>query len=568
MINLDKFVIELVSRDLISPDTSDTLLRRFSNNFRRMVTYIITEGILSAQELGDQWGNFIGIPYVDLNKTLIQPDVVRSLPEDFCRENCCIPIYKFGEAITIAMADPTNLELMNQTRQLIEHHVSSVFAFPTEIEDCIAIQFNTKESLDQLINQMDIVDELFDQDKEFSDSELQKMADSEATTELVQTILLWSIKERASDIHIEPAEQDIRIRFRTDGILHTRCHLDKALLRPVLSRLKVLAGVDVTERRRPMDGRISLSLQNKTFDYRFSTVPTIYGEKVVLRVLGQTSKSQIPSLRELFLSKSNLDKLQAVIQSPSGVYFVTGPTGSGKSTTLFSLLKELNNPDINIMTVEDPVEYRLPGLNQIQTNQAVDLDFATVLRSFLRQDPDVILIGEIRDLESAKIAAQAALTGHLVVSTMHTNNAIQAVTRLIEVGVEPFLVAPSIIGVMAQRLARQLCDNCKERYQLPSEQVQELFKADEDTEVFFHRAIGCERCNQTGYVGRIAIHEILLINDDVRTMIGRNASILEIEEYAREHEYKTMHYDGVKKVLRGLTTIEEVNKIALSDNVV
>lgn len=568
MINLSSFADKLVTLGFISLDTSDTLIRRFSSNFRAMTTYILTEGILTTQQLGEQWGNFIGIPYVDLNKTLFQPNVVRVLPEDFCREHCCIPIYKLGDAVTVAMADPTNMEAMNQAEHLAGDHISSVFAFPTEIEDSIAIQFHTKELLDQLIEKMDLLDVLHDDSGEVNDNDLEKIADSDAIINVTQAILLWSVKERASDIHIEPAEEDVRVRFRIDGVLHTRSHLDKSLLRPILSRLKVLAHVDVMEHRLPLDGRISISLQNKSFDYRFSTVPTIYGEKAVLRVLGQLSKSQIPGLRELFLSKANFDKLEKIIQSPSGAFLVTGPTGSGKSTTLFSVLKELNNPDINIMTVEDPVEYRLQGVNQIQTNRLIDLDFAVVLRSFLRQDPDVILIGEIRDTETANIAAQAALTGHLVVTTMHTNSAIQAVTRLIDIGVKPFLVAPAIIGVMAQRLARRLCDNCKEQYQAPEALVQELFETDDETIVHFYRAVGCDRCNLTGYVGRMAIHELFLINDDVRSMIIRNASHLEIGLYARDHGFRTMHYDGVKKALRGLITIDEINKIALSDKAV
>ena len=265
-------------------------------------------------------------------------------------------------------------------------------------------------------------------------------------------------------------------------------------------------------------------------------------------------------------SKSNLGKINRVIGAPNGVFFVTGPTGSGKTTTLYAVIKHINKPGINIMTIEDPVEYRLPGINQIQVNHAIDLNFASALRAFLRQDPDVILVGEIRDVESAKIVAQAALTGHLVMSTMHTNNALQAVTRLIEIGVEPFLVAPSIIGVMAQRLVRKICEHCKERYPLSPQEIEEIFIGDGNREVFFYRGAGCSYCNYTGYHGRLAIHEIFLLNQKVRELIANGASILNIQDCAKEYGFRSMRYDGLKKVLRGLTTIEEVDRITISDD--
>ncbi|MBF0397904.1 MAG: type II/IV secretion system protein, partial [Desulfobacterales bacterium] len=291
------------------------------------------------------------------------------------------------------------------------------------------------------------------------------------------------------------------------------------------------------------------------------------GEKIVLRILGQIQKDEVPDLTELNFSKSNLNTLRKIIESPNGVFFVTGPTGSGKSTTLFSALKYLNKIDVNIMTAEDPVEYRLPRINQIQVNQSIGFNFASALRSFLRQDPDIILIGEIRDVETAKIAAQAALTGHFVLSTMHTNSALQAITRLVEIGVEPFLVAPSIIGVMAQRLVRKICKYCKESYRLTPQEIDNYFIVDEPEieEVLFYKGKGCSECNNIGYHGRIAIHEIFIINEKIRALISRNASVVEIENAASELNFKDMRYDGMKKVLRGMTTIDELNKIAAAD---
>jgi type IV pilus assembly protein PilB len=346
-------------------------------------------------------------------------------------------------------------------------------------------------------------------------------------------------------------------------VLQERLKIDPKILPALITRLKVMANLDITEKRRPQDGRISLHLPNRSMDLRFSSVPAMFGEKIVLRILGQTTAKQIPDLAELSFSPANLKTLKRIVECPNGIFLVTGPTGSGKTTTLYSVLKWINKPGINIMTIEDPVEYRLPGANQVQVNHAIDLDFSTALRAFLRQDPDVMLVGEIRDLETAKIAAQAALTGHLVVTTMHTNNALQAVTRLVEIGVEPFLVAPSIIGVMAQRLVRKICDSCKEPYTLTPEQADEIFIRDGTSDVIFHRGKGCPQCRNTGYLGRMAIHEIFVINDEMRSYIARGASILEIQKMARAKGFKSMRHDGIKKVLRGLTTIEEVNKVTI-----
>lgn len=388
---------------------------------------------------------------------------------------------------------------------------------------------------------------------------------NQAIVELAKGILILAVKERASDIHIEPGEDMVRVRFRIDGVLHERLKLDADILPPLVSRIKILASLDITEKRKPQDGRISLALPNKAIDYRLSTVPTIYGEKLVMRVLGQVKAKETPDLTDLSLSYVNLAYLKKVVESPNGVFFVTGPTGSGKTTTLYAVLKHLNKPGINIMTIEDPVEYRLNGINQVQVNHAINLDFSSALRSFLRQDPDVILVGEIRDAETAKIASQAALTGHLVLTTMHTNNALQAVTRLVEIGVEPFLVAPAIIGIMAQRLVRKICDNCKEAYALTPEQIEDLFVWDGKRAVSFYRGKGCEVCGHTGYSGRIAIHELFIMNDLIRRMVAKDASIIDIQEEARRSGFRTMRYDGIKKVLRGLTTFDEVNRVTIAD---
>ncbi|NGZ29574.1 MAG: type II/IV secretion system protein, partial [Magnetococcales bacterium] len=397
---------------------------------------------------------------------------------------------------------------------------------------------------------------------EVSAAALEKLAGSQAMVDLTRSVLLLAAKEGASDIHVEPTETHGTLRFRIDGMLQERGRLTKEVLIPFTSRLKALSTMDITELRRPQDGRLRLELTNRSLDFRVSTVPAVHGEKVVLRLLSQINMREVPDLEDLNFSKSIYDQIRELILSPNGVFFITGPTGSGKSTTLFAAIKAINQPSVNIMTVEDPVEYRLPGINQVQVNPAIGMNFATTLRSFLRQDPDVILIGEIRDLETAKIATEAALTGHLVLSSLHTNNALQAVTRLIEIGVEPFLVGPSLIGIMAQRLVRRICENCKESYQPDREIMDRLFHWDGKQEVLFYRGKGCPQCKNTGFSGRMAIHEMVTVSDEIRRLVIERGSAQQIYEAANRVGYKSMRYDGIKKVLRGFTTVEEVNRVA------
>jgi type IV pilus assembly protein PilB len=406
---------------------------------------------------------------------------------------------------------------------------------------------------------------IFNQTGQITAEQLRKEAQDETIVSLGRGMLLLGVKERASDIHIDPEENRVRVRYRIDGVLQDRMEMEKSLHPPVISWMKIQAELDITERRKPQDGRIKLQLNQKSIDYRFSTVPTIYGEKAVLRVLGQMESQEVPDIDEIGFSKSNYLKVKKCAEHPNGIFFVTGPTGSGKSTTLFSVLKHLNSPEVNIMTIEDPVEYRLPGINQIQVNKDIGLDFALSLRAFLRQDPDVILVGEIRDLETAKIASEAALTGHVVLATMHTNSAMQVVTRLIEMGVESYLIAPAMIGAISQRLVRRICLKCIEKYRPTPEQMFRNFIDGGKTKIYFHRGKGCQECAQTGYRGRMAIHEIFVMNPELRALISLGANVLDIETAARKTGFKSIRYDGIKKVIRGLTSIEEIERVAAVD---
>lgn len=564
------FAVRLVSDGILSSEELSRLMTKLGDSGEKLRDHLLETGAIPRNDLGKRWGDAISVAYVDLEKTLFQKEALSYLSYENAVKYNAIPLYLLGSTITVATDRPADQDRIQALRMVSGKLVSPVFSFPGEISDAISINYQSTDSIEGVLNR------IFDnpafqsssqQSAKITHEQIAKLAGDKAMIELANGIILLAVKERASDIHIEPREDMVHIRFRIDGVLHERLRVEHALLSAIISRYKVMANLDITERRRPQDGRLSLKLASKSVDIRMSTVPAVYGEKIVMRILGQVMARDVPELEDLLFSKPTLEAVKRIIHSPNGVFFVTGPTGSGKTTTLFSILKRLNKPDINIMTIEDPVEYRLAGINQIQVNHEIDLNFATALRAFLRQDPDVILIGEIRDLETAKIASQAALTGHLVLATLHTNNALQAVTRLIEIGVEPFLVAPSIIGVMAQRLVRKICDKCREPYVLDRETAEQYFILKDGMEVTFYRGKGCPSCNNTGYSGRIAVHEIFLITEEVRAMVASGVSILDIQKKARDIGFKDLRYDGMKKVLRGLTTITELERISSSGNI-
>jgi len=526
----------------------------------QLLLHLIHNGFMKAPEACRLWADCLNIAWIDLRETLFQPDIVAKLPQDQARALSAVPLYQMGDHITVAMADPQNHTLTATLKKILNAPVSPLFALEENIHDTIEIQYHSVDELKGLADRMDA--EAIPLKKTISRDELEELAGEQSVVEFSRSLLLLGVKEDASDIHIEPFEDYILIRFRIDGILHERLRLAVEIWPPLLSRLKILASMDITERRRPQDGRISLALANRSLAFRVSSVPTVYGEKLVLRLLGQIQKRNVPHLENLYLSQKIYQWANQLLNTPSGAFFITGPTGCGKTTTLFSALQRINTPDKNIMTIEDPVEYRLRGISQIQVNAEIGVTFAKVLRALLRQDPDVILIGEIRDLETAKIATEAALTGHLVFATLHTTDAIQAVTRLVEIGVEPFLVGPSLIGIMSQRLARKLCLACREPYQPSGEMMDDLFTWDGKQAVTFYRAKGCPRCKFTGYSGRLPLHEMVLVDEPLRKLVMANAPVNEIRSAAQANGYQTMRYDGIKKVLRGLTSMEEVNRVA------
>ena len=564
MIQKSKFFDLIISENIITEEDAKKLDKKYDGDLFAILEHLIKIKVTGKNRLGKLWGDSIGVSYVDMNKTLFQSLIVQKLPETFASKNCIIPLYSMENVVTVATSTPLDLGMLDEAKKLIGAPISAIFSFPDEIKDAIEIQYKSGDLLSKSMTAFTKTN-IFKDSTEITSDQLKNLAGNEYIIEFSRNIMLWAVKERASDIHIEPQEDMVYIRFRIDGVLQDRLKIENALLAPFISRLKIIANLDITEKRKPQDGRITLALSGKSLDFRISIVPTIYGEKIVMRSLGQILTNEVPDLKELNFSKINYTIVKRIIDAPNGIFFVTGPTGSGKSTTLFAVLQYLNRSDINIMTIEDPVEYRLHRVNQVQVKPEVGFTFGTALKSFLRQDPDVILIGEIRDLETAKIASQAALTGHLVLATIHTNNAIQAVTRLIEIGVEPFLVAPSIIGVMGQRLVRRICDHCREAYKLTPEEIEKYFIWDGKTDVYFYRGKGCPECNNTGYYGRMAIHELFTISNEIRTLIAEKASIIAIEKASKRSGDRNMYYDGLKKVLMGFTSIEEVERVTIAE---
>jgi type IV pilus assembly protein PilB len=556
-----EFLGSLIREHLLTEPERNDLVAKYQNDEFAILLHLVRFEPRRRSELGKVWANCRGVAYIEPPKTLMQYELIWKLPEKFAKERKILPLYEFGGAVTVATATPEDAVLVKEVEQMLDAFVSPVFAFPDQIDAALEIAYQSDSDLEKLLDPKLI--RAGARDAPISSAELEKLSEETAIVNFTRGMMLLAIKKRASDIHIEPGTKSVRIRFRVDGVLQTVFTLEPALLAPVISRLKVLANADISETRRPQDGRIQLGLPDRYVDFRFSSIPTIHGEKVVLRILGHTQFPDVPDLTELDFSRTVLNEVSRVMKTPNGIFFVTGPTGSGKTTTLYSILKHLNHPGINIVTIEDPVEYTLDGLNQMQAKEDIDLTFASALRSVLRQDPDVILIGEVRDLETAQIAARAALTGHLVLTTMHTNNALQVPLRLLDLGVEPTLVAPSIIGVMAQRLVRRLCENCKERYEPPVAVLDEIFEWDGRKKVEFFKSRGCDRCGQTGYSGRVAIHEIFLLNDEVRALLARSAPAGEVYECAARHGFLPLRYDGLKKVLRGVTTVEEIDRVSL-----
>ncbi len=517
-----------------------------------------------AQALADQCGYEFA---ATIDAESIDPKLVAPLSLAYVRQNGLIPLSSDGVVLRVAVSDPLNTFAVDDLRVLFDQEVDLVVAPAAQVNAAMHRVFDRRAGADQVVDDLNEEDlgtlahDLEEQTKDILDED-----DEAPIIRLVNSVLSQAIKERASDIHIEPFERDIIVRFRKDGVLKEIVRAPKKFQASIASRIKIMGGLNIAEKRLPQDGRIRIKIAGRDVDLRLSTVPTSYGERIVLRILDK--QTVVLDLEQLGFRSENLKTISSLIVRPHGIILVTGPTGSGKTTTLYAALSAINTPDRNILTIEDPVEYQLQGIGQMQVNRKIDFTFARGLRAILRQDPDVVLIGEIRDLETAENAIQAALTGHLVFATLHTNDAPGAFTRLTDMGVEPFLSASSVIAIMAQRLVRQVCKHCKEPYRpLLDELIQLGFKEPEKVlaDNTFYRAVGCHECVHSGYRGRMGIHELMLVGDEVRSLVMKNAPASELKRAAMAAGMKTLREDGALKVLMGHTTIDEVMRVTAED---
>ncbi len=519
---------------------------------------VIDQKLLLKDDACRLWSDCLNIAYVDVLASGITLEAARHIPVEIARMVRAIGLYVIDGVLTVAMATPEDAKLVHRLEQIAQIPLSPVFCLPCEIDDAISVIYVTEKSIAESFAEL-ARNALF-AEPDLAIERISALAHSESLVHVLNEIVHFALRERATDIHIEPMEIQSRIRFRIDGTLRDILMLPKSLHPAIISRLKIISDLNISECRFPQDGRFSVPMGTGKANFRLSIVPTIHGEKAVVRVLSSAGKRSMITLDTMLMSQRILQPFRRLIKNPNGIIFVTGPTGSGKTTTLYAAIDEINSSKINISTIEDPVEIPVPGVMQSQINPSIDLKFATMLRAFLRQDPDVILIGEIRDTETAKIATEAALTGHLVFATLHTNTAPQAIVRLMEIGVEPYMVAPSITAVLSQRLAARICNKCKEAYYPPREVLLKYFMEEGLTEVPFFRGRGCPHCRDTGYRGRIGFHELVVITEEIRQLISDRKSVQEITRAAYKGGYRPLRYDGLNKVLLGLTTIEEVEE--------
>ncbi len=563
----------LVGIGLITADQLKRASQEQRQRGERLEQTLVRMGYAKEELVLQCLADYFNLPYVDLDTYLIDEKIVKTIPEEMARRHTLIPLFKIGNTLTVAMTNPLNLMALDEIRNRVK----------TEVEIAISTEKKIKKAIDQHYGiATSALETTFQQlvkattpgpSPEPSDykktydlvmKELPSGPMEEASaTRMLDLIMIQAIRDRASDIHFEPDEKVLRVRFRIDGFLYESLTLPKQIHPALTSRIKILSEMDIAETRLPQDGNFNVKLENRGFEIRVSTFPTIYGENVVLRLLDQTSP--LFKLEELGFSEEMLNQFKKLIRKTNGIILVTGPTGSGKTTTLYALLNMINSKDKNIITIEDPVEYRLALIRQTQVNPKAGITFATGLRSILRQDPDIIMIGEIRDLETSEIAMQAALTGHLVLSTLHTNDAPEAISRLMDIGVEPYLISSSVIGVLAQRLVRTICPECKVPYQVDPKTLSDF--GEEVTNLkgplTLYRGKGCKNCKQSGYWGRTGIYELLLMNEEIKKLISERASTQVIREVAKSTAgLVLLRMDGLRKVLKGITTMEEVDRVA------
>jgi type IV pilus assembly protein PilB len=563
---MGELVVDLLETTGLIPAPKVEVLREAAKT-TPVVQVLIDEGLASSEAIARIVAAQYGLQVIELGSTAIDPIAASSVPLHVLEQVNALPYAFEDDSLCVAISDPQNIHGIDSLRLASRRPIALRVAASEEIATELGRLARTAEAFGgsrAAFSDQDVVElEILPDGDDLDDLEMEDGISDAPLVRLVNSIIFEAAEDGASDVHFEPQADSLVVRFRIDGVLHETQRIPKRSAIGITTRLKVLSKLDIAERRKPQDGRISLaaSAAGRMLDVRVATLPTVEGESVVMRLLDKSKKP--PTMEQVGLVAAMQEQLAEVVHRPTGALLVTGPTGSGKSTTLFAALAEINRPEINVITVEDPVEYRLPGLNQVQVNPRAGLTFATVLRSILRSDPDVVMVGEIRDVETAKISIEAALTGHFVLSTMHTNDAPSALTRLNEMGVEPFLTGAAVTGVLAQRLARRLCEHCKELYTPSKDEIAAARIPDElrQGKTQLYRRNGCVRCRQTGYKGRVGIFQLLRMNEELSTLAARKASHEELDRAATESGMSGMWADGIEKVVGGLTSLEELARV-------
>jgi type IV pilus assembly protein PilB len=552
----------LVKATLITKEQLAKALQQQETGGGRIGTNLVRLGFISEDDITSFLSRQYGVPSINLSHFEIDPAVIKLIPSEISQKHQVIPINRTGNVLTVAMADPSNIFAIDDMKFMTGFKVEPVVASETSIKNAINKYYDSAGMVEDIMKDFDDreVEALKDAEDAVNVAELGQAAEDAPVVKLVNLILTDAIKKGASDIHIEPYEHSFRVRYRIDGVLYEVMQPPTRLKAAITSRVKIMAQLDIAERRLPQDGRIKIKMAGREMDFRVSTLPTLFGEKAVLRLLDKGSLQL--DMTKLGFEPYALTDFESGLLMPYGMVLVTGPTGSGKTTTLYSALTRLNTTETNIMTAEDPVEYNLPGINQVQMKAEIGLNFAVALRSFLRQDPDIIMVGEIRDYETAEIAIKAALTGHLVLSTLHTNDAPSTISRLLNMGVEPFLVSASTNVILAQRLARRVCQTCKEPAPVPSQVLLNLgFSTEEAESIVPVKGKGCMACSDTGYKGRVALYEVMLIQENIKEGILQGASVIELRELGRKNGMRTLREAGLQKIREGMTSLEEILRV-------
>jgi type IV pilus assembly protein PilB len=533
----------------------------------RLLKLLTDKQYVTEQDMVISMGRCLDVPPINLSKMRIPEEIQDLVPKDMARQYKLAPVCRLGNKLFVAMADPLNVLALDDLRQRTKLEIVPMITTERAVTEALSGVSSAGSQMEQVLkdaasSHTDSVEEVKQKREEIDLDRLAVESEDAPVVKIVNLILVQALKEKASDIHIEPFERILKLRYRVDGSLIEASSPPKALQLPIASRVKILAGLDIAERRLPQDGRFRIRVSGKEVDLRVSILPTVYGEKIVIRLLDKGALSG--SIDQLGMDEYTLGVFKKAVDAPHGMILVTGPTGSGKTTTLYSVLSELNNPEYNIVTVEDPIEYQLPGINQVAVKADIGLSFADALRSILRQDPDIVMIGEIRDNETADIAVKAALTGHQVLSTLHTNDAAGAISRLDDMGIEPFLISSSVLLACAQRLVRRVCPNCREEMIPEPELLAKLDIQDEGTT--FYQGAGCDRCKRRGYTGRAAIIEVLPVSETIRRLIIKRASAAVIKNQAVSEGMKTLRMVGIDKAKEGITTLEEVLRVTAEDH--